>query len=136
MEILENHFQLEDSNLTQANYIFFNLKKNLPLNEYGIVLLKFRLKNGNEYCLVIESNNSDKIDYIKSYILEDEKMDLDLFKEYFLNKNEKLLKIKNEAYFRVINLDNKEETKYVFSDYNDAIDYLEMLDNHSSSMKS
>lgn len=128
MEILEQHLNIENDNLMQANYIIFNLEKTLEKNDYGFILTKIKLKNNNVYCIIIESNSRDKIDTIKSYLPDDNKMDFDLFQEYFINGMDKYLSFNNEAYFRVINLNDDNESKYVFTDYRDAIGYLESID--------
>lgn len=135
MEIIEKYFELEDKNLTHANYIFFNLDKHLPKNKYGSLLEKIKLKNGKSYILVIESNTSEKEKVINYYSPESE-CDLDTIREFFINGNQRFLKFKNEAYFRVINLEDDSLTKYFFSDYNDAKEYIKNLDDHSSSIKS
>lgn len=141
MEIIKQNIEIEDCNLTKANYIYYNLDIKKDKTEFGYLMSEIRLKNGNSYCIVIESNSNDKKAHTKNYTnfefdKIDETMDWELIKEFFLNKNDNYLKFKNEAYFMVINKDNKDETKFVFTDYNDVIEYLEMIENQSSSMRS
>lgn len=128
MEIVEKNFELEHEKLTHANYIFYNLKKDTPQSKYGFVLEKIKLKNGQTYGLILESNSYEK-DRITNYYFPDEETDGDTIREFFINGNEKFLKFKNEAYFRVININDDSLTKYVFSDYNDAKEYIKTLDN-------
>lgn len=129
MELLQSNYEIEHSNLTDANYIYLNLDgklNKLPKNDYGIILSKVKLKNDDVYEIVINSNTKDMT--VKSYIDEDEKLDSHSIKEYFVNQNNNFLKFINEAYFMVINLNDKTKTRYVFSDYRDAIGYLESID--------
>lgn len=131
MELLEINYEIEHgrSYLTDANYIYLNLDgrlNKLPKNDYGIILSKVKLKNDDVYEVVINSNSKDII--VKSYIDEGEKLDSHSIKEYFINENNKFLKFSSEAYCMVISLKDKTKTKYVFSDYRDAIGYLESID--------
>lgn len=128
MDIVEKNFELEDEKLTHANYIFYNLRKDLPKNKYGFILEKIKLKNGKIYSLILESNSYEK-DKITNYYFPEQEVDLDTIREFFINGNERFLKFKNEAYFRVINLSDESLTKYVFSDYNDAKEYIKTLEN-------
>jgi hypothetical protein len=128
MEILEQHIKIENDNLAEANYLIFNLKNNLPRNNYGIILTKIKLNNNKVYSIVIESNSRDNIDTIKSQIHSDENMDKDLLEEYFINGMDKYLTFNSEAYFRTINENDLAETKYVFSNYYDALGYLKSID--------
>ncbi len=128
MEILDQNLEIENNNLAEANYLIFNLKNNLPKNEYGIILTRVKLKNNKVYSIVIESNSRDNIDTVKSQIHSNEKMDSDLLAEYFINGMDKYLTFNNEAYYRTINENDHSETKYVFSNYYDALGYLESMD--------
>jgi len=128
MEILEQHIKIENDNLAEANYLIFNLKNNLPRNNYGIILTKIKLNNNKVYSIVIESNSRDNIDTIKSQIHSDENMDKDLLEEYFINGMYKYLTFNSEAYFRTINENDLAETKYVFSNYYDVLGYLKSID--------
>jgi len=128
MEILEQHIKIENDNLSNANYLIFNLKNNLPRNNYGIILTKIKLNNNKVYSIVIESNHIDKIDTIKSIIHSSESVDNYLLEEYFINGMDKYLNFNSEAYFRAINENDLAETKYVFSNYYDALGYLESMD--------
>jgi len=74
MEILDQNLEIENNNLAEANYLIFNLKNNLPKNEYGIILTRVKLKNNKVYSIVIESNSRDNIDTVKSQIHSNEKM--------------------------------------------------------------
>ena len=131
MELLEINYEIEHgrSYLTDANYIYLNLDgrlNKLPKNDYGIILSKVKLKNDDVYEVVINSNSKDIT--VKSYIDEGEKLDSHSIKEYFINENNKFLKFSSEAYCMVISLKDKTKTKYVFSDYRDALNYLESID--------
>lgn len=128
MEIIEQNFKEENESLAEANFVYLTMSLKAKRNIYGYELLKVKLQNGNDYCIVVESNSTDKSNRVTNYFFTNEEVNFDTIKEFFINKNGKYLKFKNEAYFRVINLNNDQETKYVFTNYNDSFEFLEILD--------
>lgn len=130
MEFIENNFEIEHINLTDANYINLNINdrlKGIRRNQYGLVLSKIKLKNNDVYEIVLNSNSNDRAT-VRSYVDGDEKLDSYSIQEYFINGKNNYLEFSNESYCMVINSNEPMKNKYVFSDYRDAIGYLESLE--------
>jgi hypothetical protein len=127
MEILEENIKIENKKLAHANYIYLaNEDKTFPKNDYGLVITEVR-SNNKKYNIVFQCYGKLSLESVKSEI-EDGHFDLYQLKEYFLNGMSRYLKFNTEAYFRIINEENPEEIKMIFTDYLECLEYLESVE--------
>lgn len=133
MEILEQNFNYEDQKFTKANYVYYSPKFNLTKNEFGYLVTSVKLNNGENYWIVLESSSYDRKYYIETVykkelqIMQDKK-DVDFLEFLYEENKADLVKFKDEAYFMVVNTNDPGKTKYVFTDYLDAINFLKRID--------
>lgn len=127
MEILEQRIEIEDKKLANANYIFLaNENKSFPKNDYGLIVTEVK-SNNKKYNIVFQCYGKLSLDSVRSEI-EEGHFDLYQLKEYFLNGMNKYLKFNTEGYFRIINEEDPNEIKMVFTDYLECIEYLESVE--------
>ena len=131
MEILEQKINIEHDNLAHANYIYTMIPDyKEPITEDGYYISKVKLKNGKVYDIYIMSNSkstplSDLSSEIEPRIGG---MDKYTLKEYFINGNGKQLIFASQAYFRIVNKEEPEEIKIIFTDYLECLEYLESVE--------
>lgn len=127
MEILEQRIEIEDKKLANANYIFLtNEDKSFPKNDYGLIVTEVK-SNNKKYNIVFQCYGKLSLESVRSEI-EEGHFDLYQLKEYFLNGMNKYLKFNTEGYFRIINEEDPNEIKMVFTDYLECLEYLESFD--------
>lgn len=127
MEILEERIKIEDKRLAHANYIFLtNEDKSFPKNDYGLIVTEVK-SNNKKYNIVFQCYGKLSLDSVRSEI-EEGHFDLYQLKEYFLNGMNKYLKFNTEGYFRIINEEDPNEIKMVFTDYLECLEYLESVE--------
>ena len=127
MEILEERIKIEDKRLAHANYIYLaNEDKSFPSNDYGLIVTEVK-SNNKKYNIVFQCYGKLSLDSVRSEI-EEGHFDLYQLKEYFLNGMNKYLKFNTEGYFRIINEQDPNEIKMVFTDYLECLEYLESVE--------
>lgn len=127
MEIIEQRIEIEDKKLANANYIFLaNENKSFPKNDYGLIVTEVK-SNNKKYNIVFQCYGKLSLESVKSEI-EDVHFDLYQLKEYFLNGMNKYLKFNTEGYFRIINEEDPDEIKMIFTDYLECLEYLESVE--------
>jgi hypothetical protein len=131
MEILEQKLEIDHENLANANFLIIEILRNgYTGNRWGYPISRVKLKNGNVYIIALISNEGQTIlNELVNFTDEVGKvMDYDLLREYFLNGMNRYLKFSSEAYIRIINEKDPEEIKIIFTDYYEALEYLESLE--------
>lgn len=127
MEILEQRIEIENKNLAHANYVYLaNEDKSFPKNDYGLVITEVR-SNNKKYNIVFQCYGKLSLESVKSEI-EDGHFDLYQLKEYFHNGMSRYLKFNTEGYFRIINEEDPDEIKMIFTDYLECLEYLESVE--------
>jgi len=131
MEILEENIKIENKKLAHANFIYLeNFKEGvaLPKNEYGFIVS--RIKKGDKNYIINIQCNFEKLSLESTRNIIEKKNHVDLYKiqEYFLNGMSRYLEFNTEAYFRIINEENPEEIKMIFTDYLECLEYLELVE--------
>ena len=130
MEILEENIKIENKKLAHANYIYlenFNENVVLPKNEYGFIVSRIK-KGDKNYIINIQCNGKLNLESTRNIIEKKNHVDLYEIQEYFLNGMSRYLEFNTEAYFRIINEENPEEIKMIFTDYLECLEYLESVE--------
>jgi hypothetical protein len=132
MEILEENIKIENKKLAHANFIYlenFNEGVALPKNEneYGFIISRIK-KGDKNYIINIQCNEKLSLESTRNIIEKKNHVDLYEIQEYFLNGMSRYLKFNTEAYFRIINEENPEEIKMIFTDYLECLEYLESVE--------
>jgi hypothetical protein len=130
MEILEENIKIENKKLAHANFIYlenFNKGVALPKNEYGFIVSRIK-KGDKNYIINIQCNEELSLESTRNIIEKKNHVDLYEIQEYFLNGMSRYLEFNTEAYFRIINEENPEEIKMIFTDYLECLEYLELVE--------
>jgi hypothetical protein len=130
MEILEENIKIENKKLAHANFIYlenFNENVVLPKNEYGFIVSRIK-KGDKNYIINIQCNGKLSLESTRNIIEKKNHVDLYEIQEYFLNGMSRYLEFNTEAYFRIINEENPEEIKMIFTDYLECLEYLELVE--------
>jgi hypothetical protein len=130
MEILEENIKIENKKLAHANFIYlenFNEGVVLPKNEYGFIVSRIK-KGDKNYIINIQCNGKLNLESTRNIIEKKNHVDLYEIQEYFLNGMSRYLEFNTEAYFRIINKENPEEIKMIFTDYLECLEYLESVE--------
>ena len=132
MEILEENIKIENKKLAHANFIYlenFNEGVALPKNENEYGFIVSRIKKGDKnYIINIQCNEKLSLESTRNIIEKKNHVDLYKIQEYFLNGMSRYLEFNTEAYFRIINEENPEEIKMIFTDYLECLEYLELVE--------
>ncbi|MEY4571011.1 MAG: hypothetical protein RLZ10_204 [Bacteroidota bacterium] len=114
-----------------ANYVYTIINKfDSKFTKNGFLISEFLLKDGRHYSVYLMSNLSPtKISSIVNLTSSEfNSMDEDLLEEFHLNGMDNYLKFDSEAYFHIICEEEPEEVKFIFTDYLEAVEYLELLE--------
>ena len=124
------NYIFENKKLAHANYIYlenFNENVVLPKNEYGFIVSRIK-KGDKNYIINIQCNGKLNLESTRNIIEKKNHVDLYEIQEYFLNGMSRYLEFNTEAYFRIINEENPEEIKMIFTDYLECLEYLESVE--------
>lgn len=136
MKLTQQNFVLEHDNLAHADYIYLNLIlnlknriiKNIDKNQYGIILSQFKNNKGDKIELVINANKGFDLKEIDSFLLDKESAkDPEVVKEYFINGTANFLNFSDHAYIKVIKNNDPWAAPMVFTNYLEAVEYLDQI---------
>ena len=135
MEVISQIINPSDDKVKHANYIYTVISKlNSEYSPDGFLVSRFKLKNNNHYNIFVVSNS--KPTSINTIVnLTNNKFELiddEMFEEFFLNGMDCYLRFDSEAYFRIVCEENPEEVKFIFTDYSEAFEYLQLIEENST----
>lgn len=125
---------MEEKNMVKANHVYTFIEKiDAQYSSDGFHVASFKLADNRKYDIYVISNvRPTKVNMIGNWIKNGPNppvpMDEYDLNEYFFNDLDWQLKFDSEAYFRIVNQKNPDEVKFIFTDYNEAVEYLELIE--------
>lgn len=138
MELIKQNLELEHDNLAHADYIFLSLMlklknrqiKNVNYTKHGIVLSEFKTKKGDKIELIINAAKGGEMSEIHSFLIDKEsEKDPEVIKEFFINNTSDFIRFSDHAYLKFIKNEDPFEMDLVFTNYLEAVEYLQQLEN-------
>lgn len=132
---METISQIIKGGVKHANFIYTVISTTKA--EYspdGFLIGTFKLKNNKHYDVFVTSNfRPTSINSIVNLTSNRfELMEEDLLEEIFTNNMDQYLKFDSEAYYHIVCKENPDEIKFIFTDYDEVVEYLELIEKKSS----
>lgn len=123
--------EIKNKPMTHANHVYTLADKlKVKYTSDGFLVGSFKLKNNKNYNIhVISNKRPTNINLVRNLTKTNfEPIDEFMLDEFFINGMNDYLRFDSEAYFRIVCEEESEEVKFIFTDYNEAVEYLGLIE--------